>query len=67
MHPCAQTRGLARHNTHLILTDYLSEGMTTRNHRRSLVERLRLMAHHYGWPAAIAAHCWFILRAVIVR
>lgn len=63
----AERRGLARHNSHLILTDYLAEGMTTRNHRRSLVERLRLMAHHYGWPAAIAAHCWFVLRAVIVR
>lgn len=63
----AERRGLARHNTHLILTDYLSDGMTTRNHRRSLMERFRLMAHHFGWPAAIAAHCWFVLRAVVVR
>lgn len=63
----AERRELARHNTHLILTDYLAEGMTTRNHRRSLMERFRLMAHHYGWPAAIAAHCWFVLRAVILR
>lgn len=63
----AERRGLPRHNTHLILTDYLAEGMTTRNHRSSLMERFRLMAHHYSWPAAIAAHCWFVLRAVIMR
>ena len=61
----AEKRDLARHNTHLILTDYLAEGMTTRNHRRSLLERLRIMAHHYGWPAAIAAHLWFVIRAII--
>lgn len=63
----AERRGLAIHNTHLILTDYLSEGMTTRNHRRSLMERLRLMAHHYGWPKALAAHAWFVVRAVVKR
>ena len=54
-------------NTHLILTDYLNEGMTTKNHRKSLMERLKLMAHHYGWVHAIAAHAWFVIRAVIKR
>ena len=63
----AERRGLALHNTELILTDYLSEGMTTRNHRRSLMERLRLMARHYGWPQALAAHAWFVVRAVFKR
>ena len=63
----AQRRGLALHNTHLILTDYLAEGMTTRNHRNSLLERLRIMAHHYGWMSALAAHAWFVIRAVIKR
>ena len=61
----AERRYLNLHNTHLILTDYLSEGITTRNHRRSLLERLRLMAHHYGWPRAIVAHLWFVVRAII--
>ena len=61
----AQRRGLALHNSHLILTDYLAEGMTTRNHRTSLLERLRIMAHHYGWSRALAAHAWFVLRAII--
>lgn len=54
-------------NTHQILTDYLNEGMTTKNHRKSLIERLKLMAHHYGWPKALAAHAWFIIRAVIKK
>ena len=63
----AERRRLPLHNTHLILTDYLSEGMTTRNHRRSLLERLRLMAHHYGWPTAIGMHLWFVVRAVVRR
>ena len=63
----AERRGLSLHNTGLILTDYLSEGMTTRNHRRSLQERLRLMAHHYGWFSALGAHLWFVFRAVMMR
>ncbi len=63
----AERRRLPLHNTHLILTDYLSEGMTTSNHRRSLLERLRLMARHYGWPTAIAMHLWFIVRAAVKR
>ncbi|MBQ7683994.1 MAG: glycosyltransferase, partial [Bacteroidaceae bacterium] len=40
----AEKRRLRFLNTHLILTDYLSEGLTTTNHRKSLLERLRLMA-----------------------
>ena len=63
----AEKRRLRFLNTHLVLTDYLSEGLTTKNHRRSLVERLRLMAHHYGWPTAIAEHLWFVVRAIIKR
>lgn len=49
-------------NTHLILIDYLDEGMTTRHHKASLLERLRIMAKHYGWFTAILMHLWFILR-----
>lgn len=63
----AEKRRLRFLNTHLILTDYLSEGMTTKNHRRSLLERLRLMAHHYGWGTAITEHLWFVVRAIIKR
>ena len=63
----AERRGLRLVNTQLILTDYLSEGMTTRNHRASLLERFRLMARHYGWPAAIVSHMWIVVRAIFKR
>ena len=58
----AEARSLALYNTHLILTDYLSEGMTTKNQRKSLFERLRIMSHHYGIIPTIAKHLWFIVR-----
>ena len=63
----AAKRRLRITNTNLILTDYLNEGMTTKNHRKSLIERLRLMAHHYGWPSAIVAHGWFVVRSFIKK
>ena len=63
----AEKRRMRIHNTHLILTDYLNEGLTTQNHRKSLFERLRIMGHHYGWPATILVHFWFIVRAIIKR
>jgi len=63
----AERRRLRMENTHTVLTDYLSEGMTTRNHKASLVERLHIMAHHYGWMHAMAAHAWFIVRAVAMK
>ena len=50
------------HNTHLILIDYLNEGMTTRNHKASLKERFRIMVKHYGWISTILHHCWFVIR-----
>ena len=63
----AERRRLRFLSTHLILTDYLSEGLTTKSHRRSLLERLRLMGRHYGWPRAILQHLWFVIRAIIKR
>lgn len=55
------------HNTHLILIDYLDEGMTTRNHKTSLRERFRIMAHHYGTVSTVLHHIWFIFRAIIKK
>ena len=55
------------HNTRLTLIDYLDEGLTTRNHRASLLERFRIMTRHYGWPATFLLHAWFVLRAVIKK
>lgn len=61
----AQAHGQALHNTHMILTDYLSEGMTTRNRHRSLKERFRIMCRHYGCAAAMGSHLWFVLRLAL--
>jgi len=63
----AERRGLAIENTHLVLTNYLAEGMTTANHRASLLERLHIMAYHYGWLTALWMHVWFVIRAVVKR
>lgn len=63
----AHSQGLAMHNTGLVLTDYLSEGMTTRNRRKSLMERFRIMARHYGFVSAVCQHMWFVWRAVTLR
>jgi len=54
-------------NTHAILTDYLQEGMTTQNHRASLLERWRVMCRHYGWGTTAVMHLWFCLRALYMR
>lgn len=52
-------------NTHLILIDYLNEGLTTTNRKASLKERYRIMAKHYGPISTLAHHAWFIARAII--
>jgi len=49
------------------LSDYLAEGMTTANHRASLIERFRIMADHYGTFSTVIQHIWFFIRALIKR
>jgi len=63
----AEKRRLRIVNTHLVLTDYLNEGMTTRNRRASLGERFRIMVHHYGWLSTILRHLWFTIRTIIKK
>lgn len=60
-------RGLPIHNAGIILTDYLSEGITTNNHRASLLERFRIMVKHYGAIAALTQHIWFVFRALLKK
>lgn len=45
-----------------VIIDYLSEGMTTRNRRRSLMERFRIMCYYYGTVPTIMRHFRFALR-----
>ena len=55
------------HNTHLTVVDYLSEGLTTQNHKASLKERFRIMVKHYGWVSTLVHHAWFVWRAIWKR
>lgn len=54
------------HRNHMIdrvLVDYLSEGVTTANHRASLIERFRIMCHYYGVLPTVRRHFGFAVRA----
>lgn len=62
-----ERRRLSAVNTRAVLTDYLAEGMTTRHHRASLLERWRVMCRHYGWGETALLHLWFCLRALYLR
>ena len=63
----AETLALPLHNTHLVVADYLAEGMTTRNHRASLLERFHIMKRHFGTSKTIAQHAWFVARTLLKR
>ncbi|MDE6547761.1 MAG: glycosyltransferase [Muribaculaceae bacterium] len=53
-----------RVNLHRVTIDYLSDGLTDKNKKASLVERFKIMAAHYGAMKAIASHMSFIPRAI---
>lgn len=61
----ARDAGLLLRNTQIVVADYLDGGMTTKNHRRSLIERLKIMAKHYGWLTAVGMHISFLWRAAV--
>ena len=63
----AETLALPLHNTHLVVADYLAEGITTRNHRASLLERFHIMKRYFGTSKTIAQHVWFVVRALLKR
>lgn len=39
-----------------VTAHYLNEGVTTKNHRASLLERLKIMTRHYGALPALGSH-----------
>lgn len=63
----AATMSMPLVNSHLILADYLSEGMTTANHKASLKERFAIMRKHYGLFTTLVQHAWFFIRALIKK
>lgn len=58
----AEDMHLPLHNTHLTLCDYLAGGMSKQNHRKSLMERFRIMSRHYGLLTTIFMHLTFLFR-----
>ncbi|MBQ7360867.1 MAG: glycosyltransferase [Bacteroidaceae bacterium] len=54
-------------NTHIIIVDYLQNGLSLQHHRASLIERFRIMAKHYGVIQTTLRHMWFVIRVVIKR
>lgn len=61
---CIRCLQHSRRNQYIdaVLIDYLNEGTTTRNHRRSLRERFKLMCHYYGTASTIMKHLSFVPR-----
>lgn len=45
-----------------VLIDYLSEGMTTANRRKSLIERFKIMSEYYGFWPTVFRHFGFLVR-----
>lgn len=45
-----------------IIINYLSEGVTTANHKASLWERFKIMAHYYGLVPTLVRHIGFFFR-----
>jgi glycosyltransferase involved in cell wall biosynthesis len=50
------------HNSHLILSNYLHEGLTTAHRKASLKERFYIMVRYYGWLPTVLRHLWFFVR-----
>lgn len=55
------------HNSHMVLINYLNEGMTTANRKASLKERYRVMTKYYGRFSTILHHLWFAIRGIFAK
>ena len=63
----AESEGLPLRNVGAVVVNYLDGGLSVKNHRASLLERFRLMCHHYGLLQTLVLHVWFVLRAAVKR
>ena len=52
-------------NLKMVVANYTEEGQTTLHHRESLMERYRVMEHHYGRIQTCLLHVWFVIRALL--
>lgn len=58
----AEKLNLPLANAHIVVADYLEGGLTVKNHRRSLLERFRIMTRHYGLLSTLLEHVYFVVR-----
>lgn len=63
----AERRGLPLLRLPEVVVNYLDGGMTNKNHRASLMERFSVMRRHYGLPATVLMHAWFVVRALFKK
>lgn len=62
---CLRTTDSSRcANLHTVGIDYLADGTTDKNKWKSLRERFRIMAKHYGLMKTIGNHLGFVIRAL---
>lgn len=63
---CIQCLQHSRKNVYIPATiiDYLNEGVTTSNHKASLIERFNIMRYYYGNFTAVMKHMKFIPRFI---
>lgn len=61
---CIRCLQHSKHNLYIddVLIDFLNVGATSRNHRRSLIERFKIMCYYYGTLSTIMRHIKFIPR-----
>lgn len=52
-------------NLHTVAIDYLTDGLTDKNHKASLRERYEIMCRHFGKLPTIIRHIGFAFRAAI--
>ena len=50
------------YNTHMILSHFLEDGMSTKQRKASLKERYAIMCKYYGKFATVLLHGWFAIR-----
>lgn len=55
------------HNVNIkaIAIDYLSDGLTDKNHKASLIERYRIMCRYYGTVPTMLRHIGFAVRSIL--
>ena len=58
----AEKENLPLKHVGMVVVNYLDGGLTTKNHRASLIERFHVMRRHYGLATTLWKHFLFLFR-----